>query len=673
MRIRKPPFYIWILMFAAVCLLFWKTDTEAAATVGRSTGDFSVSGGKYGEDYRYDNNTLHILSEMPLTISGKTRKDSIQVKSGINASLTLSDADIRVSGCALDMGDGNATLKFKGENYLKSGAKSAGILVREDAKLSISGGKKDSLAVFGGSQAAGIGSEKDNPFGEITIASGTVSAVGGIRAAGIGNGYQGAGGDIVIKGGRVSAKGGSGASGLGIPQENDRIKCNITVDGSCIVYTDSIPDGLDLKNGVFFSEKKIEVSGRVILSYPFETASGQTMVIPADSSLVIQNGLECVNKGEIYVYGSLDLKGSLQNNGQIYDYTGMLENHRDITGNSVSVRDVHDIYLQNGSVLFTDSGYEQSGMQFETGDEEMYTVYGDVNASAAEIEVADGVSLTCALEEVRLKPEKNGYALTIGEGAKLHLILSGENEFGSAGSALSGNILTKKNAVLEVEGDGTLTLTGQNGDKFVMRGTGTAVVNTEDGDILGIGDGDYSVEVKENSRSMEAVLSQELMEALVENRRSAVVEGKLLRIRLNWRSIQEILDSTAGDITIRVSPFTMTDSFSNAKLFIGDRPVYDIQIVEKSGKVISIQFSDGEATLAIPYTKPSTEDIRKLYLVYVGADNYLEWISDSSYDEENNEMVSEVKHFGVYGIGYQIPVQIPAPTETAGKDTKTKN
>lgn len=156
------------LLCTAALLGIHVTDLNAA---GRSTGELTVSGGNYGDDYRYDSNTLIILSEMPVTISGKTKKDRIQVKSGVDANLTLKDLDIRVNGCALDAGTGNSTIKFRGDNYLKSGAKCAGILVAEDTTVTISGGKKDTLSVYGGSQAAGIGSEKDGAFGEITISS----------------------------------------------------------------------------------------------------------------------------------------------------------------------------------------------------------------------------------------------------------------------------------------------------------------------------------------------------------------------------------------------------------------------------------------------------------------------------------------------------------------------
>ncbi len=94
-----------------------------------------MTGGSYGEDYRYENNTLVILSDKPVTISGETKKDRIQVKTGVDANLTLKNLDIRTSGCALDAGDGKVSIKFSGSNYVKSGAKYAGIRVQEGAQV----------------------------------------------------------------------------------------------------------------------------------------------------------------------------------------------------------------------------------------------------------------------------------------------------------------------------------------------------------------------------------------------------------------------------------------------------------------------------------------------------------------------------------------------------------
>lgn len=73
--------------------------TEAGAS---TTGDFTVAGGTYGTDYSYANNTLTILTDTPITISGTTSTDKIVVDtdSGKTAQVTLNGMDITTSNAA---------------------------------------------------------------------------------------------------------------------------------------------------------------------------------------------------------------------------------------------------------------------------------------------------------------------------------------------------------------------------------------------------------------------------------------------------------------------------------------------------------------------------------------------------------------------------------------------
>ncbi|MFR6332553.1 MAG: hypothetical protein ACLUOI_29705 [Eisenbergiella sp.] len=69
-------------------------------------------------------------------------------------------------------------------------------------------------------------------------------------------------------------------------------------------------------------------------------------------------------------------------------------------------------------------------------------------------------------------------------------------------------------------------------------------------------------------------------------------------------------------------------------------------------------------TLSIPYPEAIGGRCRNLGLVYVGADNTLDWIKNSYYDGDKKVMISDVTHFSVYGIGYKSP---------AAKDSEQKS
>lgn len=74
-----------------------------------STGDFTVTGGTLGNDYRYADHTLTILSSTPITISGTTTADRIKVANGVAANIILNGVDITSSASPLDLSTAGAS------------------------------------------------------------------------------------------------------------------------------------------------------------------------------------------------------------------------------------------------------------------------------------------------------------------------------------------------------------------------------------------------------------------------------------------------------------------------------------------------------------------------------------------------------------------------------------
>ena len=77
------------------------------------------------------------------------------------------------------------------------------------------GRKVGVLNATGPADCAGIGGNKNQSTGTITINGGVVNATGGDYGAGIGGGDEGNGGIVVINGGTVTATGKEGAAGIG--------------------------------------------------------------------------------------------------------------------------------------------------------------------------------------------------------------------------------------------------------------------------------------------------------------------------------------------------------------------------------------------------------------------------------------------------------------------------
>lgn len=185
------------LLALALCLSLLPMSALAAETTATTEGGLTVSGGTLNTDYTYGDNTLTVLTNTALTVSGTTTTDQIVVNGGVTANLTLNGVSITFNDgtadsghatednagtCALSLGKGSTlNLTLTGENTLQSGAERAGIFVPAGATLTIKG--TGTLNVAGGKLAAGIGGDLWNNAGTITIENGIINATGGSNAA----------------------------------------------------------------------------------------------------------------------------------------------------------------------------------------------------------------------------------------------------------------------------------------------------------------------------------------------------------------------------------------------------------------------------------------------------------------------------------------------------------
>lgn len=112
--------------------------------------------------------------------------------------------------------------------------------------------------------------------------------------------------------------------------------------------------------------------------------------------------------------------------------------------------------------------------------------------------------------------------------------------------------------------------------------------------------------------------------------------------------------SADGDIILRVKRVNRLTS-AEAKTAIGNRPVYDLSLAYlANGKNVSITNLNGHTIgIRLPYTPASTEQNSRLFVVYVDSNGKVEWLINSSYNENLGAVLFEASHFSIYGIGYQ--------------------
>ncbi len=212
--------------------------TASAAENVTICGDFTVTGGTLNTDYKYENNVLTILTDTPITISGTTSTERIEVASGVSANVTLSGVNITSDNAAFRIANGstgNVTVTLEGDNYLKSGKSYAGLQKNDycEGVLTING--TGSLTATGGENGAGIGGGAYARCQNIIINSGTVTATGGKDGAGIGGGNESCQ-DIIINSGTVTATGGENGAGIGSGGYKHN-GAKITINGGTVTAT----------------------------------------------------------------------------------------------------------------------------------------------------------------------------------------------------------------------------------------------------------------------------------------------------------------------------------------------------------------------------------------------------------------------------------------------------
>lgn len=186
-------------------LLFAGLPVSALAdTWDISKGDITVNAGSGGQTVTQGGGAAVEDSAPVITGSSTENTLTIKAESGQTANVTLSGANIDVSGkgkaAVSTNGEGNVSIELDGDNTLKSATNHAGLEKNNGGSLTIADENKNGkLTAKGGDYGAGIGGWRGSGS-DITISGGEVNATGGVNGAGIGGGCYGYGNNITVSG-----------------------------------------------------------------------------------------------------------------------------------------------------------------------------------------------------------------------------------------------------------------------------------------------------------------------------------------------------------------------------------------------------------------------------------------------------------------------------------------
>ncbi len=189
----------------ALLLLASLPVSAHAATWDIGKGDITISAGSGGQTVTQGDGAAVEDSAPVITGSSTENTVTINAEKDQTASVTLSGADIDVSGkgkaAVSTTGEGNVSIELDGDNTLKSAPNHAGLKKNNGGSLTIADENKNGkLTAKGGDYGAGIGGGWRGSGSDITISGGEVNATGGVNGAGIGGGCYGYGNNITVSG-----------------------------------------------------------------------------------------------------------------------------------------------------------------------------------------------------------------------------------------------------------------------------------------------------------------------------------------------------------------------------------------------------------------------------------------------------------------------------------------
>ena len=171
------------------------------------------------------------------------------------------------------------------------------------------------------------------------------------------------------------------------------------------------------------------------------------------------------------------------------------------------------------------------------------------------------------------------------------------------------------------------------------------------------------VEIDKKLDGVQITLKADALDTLVKEnvKRFTIDTDRMTDFGFTLDTLKELNRQTSGDIILKVKKTTV--SSIEAKVTIGNRPVYDISLWEvKNGQTTKLSNLNGKTiSIAIPYTPTKNEQTGNLYAVSVDGNGKPQWITKSNYDADQKAVIFELTQPGVYGVGYDA--KMPAFTD----------
>lgn len=158
---------------------------------------------------------------------------------------------------------------------------------------------------------------------------------------------------------------------------------------------------------------------------------------------------------------------------------------------------------------------------------------------------------------------------------------------------------------------------------------------------------------KAEANSIIANIATEAIDGVINaNVEQFVLAFRTLEISFKSTALRNIQNNIDTDVAIKVEKIDSSTLAEEAKQLIGERPVYNFEVIGAEGKAVT-NFAEGSISLAIPYTLGSDEKAENVIGYNIDADGSTEQISNAYYDEANEVLIVETNALAQFAVGYK--------------------
>ena len=164
---------------------------------------------------------------------------------------------------------------------------------------------------------------------------------------------------------------------------------------------------------------------------------------------------------------------------------------------------------------------------------------------------------------------------------------------------------------------------------------------------------ELTVDGARNAEGITMDIPKEILMKIAEGTEADLrINAGLATVAVSAEALDSIAVEARGAVSLEIHRADMTDLTEEARLRIGDRPVFDFSLKAGGSEITS--FGGGTVQVSLPYTPDAAElaNPEAIIVWYIDSSGELVSVPDGHYDSATGAVTFTVTHFSRYAVGY---------------------